>query len=87
MLPLLKPGDEVLVDTRAYRKTPPQPGDIVVALHPYQDGMFIIKRITVRLDDGRYRLEGDNSAESTDSRSFGAVSAARIMGRVTSRFP
>ena len=31
MAPLLEPGDEVLADPRAYRRSPPHPGDIVVA--------------------------------------------------------
>lgn len=87
MIPLLKPDDEVLVDPRAYRSRPPQPNDIVVARHPYKVGVHIIKRVVALQGDGRICLEGDNPLESTDSRSFGTVSAAYILGRVTSRFP
>ena len=87
MSPHLAPNDEVLVDPRAYRGRPPQLNDIVVARHPYKEGVQIIKRIVSRQHDGRYLLEGDNPAESTDSRSFGTVSAAQILGQVTSRFP
>lgn len=87
MLPLLEPGQEVLIDRRAYRREPPQPGDIVVAQHPYQPDLKIIKRVTAVSTDGRYFLQGDNPQESSDSRSFGAVSPQLILGRVTSRFP
>jgi nickel-type superoxide dismutase maturation protease len=86
MLPLLKPGDEVLVNPHAYRRTPPQPGDIVVAQHPFRPEVRLIKRVTDVLDSGHYVLKGDNPTESTDSRTFGAISASHIIGQVTSRF-
>ena len=86
MLPLLKSGDEVLVNPHAYRRALPQPGDIVVAQHPFRQDVRLIKRVTDVLDNGRYVLKGDNPAESTDSRAFGAISANHIIGQVTSRF-
>lgn len=86
MLPILKPGEEVLVDTRAYRRATPRPGDIVVAQHPFQRDLQLVKRVNARLEDGRFCLGGDNPAESTDSRSFGPVAREQILGRVTSRF-
>ena len=86
MMPLLNPGDEVLVDIRAYRRTPPLIGDIVVAWHPFQANLRLVKRVTSVLADGRCLLRGDNPAESTDSRSFGDVALQNIVGRVTSRF-
>ena len=86
MLPLLKAGDEVLVDRRAYRRTEPTRGDIVVAEHPTQANLPLIKRVVSVLEDGRCILKGDNLAFSTDSRSFGAVSPTQILGRVTCRF-
>lgn len=87
MFPLLQPGDEVLVDRRAYRNRRPHPGDIVVARHPFRKDVRLIKRVTAVLEDGRCRLEGDNTAESTDSRSLGLIPPSHILGRVTSRFP
>ena len=87
MVPLLRPGDEVLVNPRAYRQTVPQVGDIVVSRHPYRVDVRLVKRITTLLEDGRCLLEGDNPSDSTDSRSFGAVAPQRILGRVTSRLP
>ena len=87
MAPLLQPGDEVLLDPRAYRRAAPQVGDIVVSRHPYRVDVRLVKRITTVLEDGRCLLEGDNPSDSTDSRSFGAVAPHQILGRVISRFP
>jgi nickel-type superoxide dismutase maturation protease len=86
MATLLEPGDEVLVDPRAYRQKPPRPGDLVVARHPYRTDLLLIKRVARVLENGYCALEGDNPAESTDSRAFGSLSPERILGRVTSRF-
>ena len=85
MLPTLLPGDIVLVDTRAYRKTTPAIGEIVVAHHPYQKNLTIIKRIADITPEGRIVLHSDNPKGGTDSRSFGAINSERIIGRVTSR--
>jgi nickel-type superoxide dismutase maturation protease len=85
MLPLLKPGDEVLVNLRAYRRSAPQPGDIVVALHPFRPELRLIKRIEAVTSSG-YVLKGDNLWESADSRFFGPVGAEAILGQVTCRF-
>ena len=85
MAPLLEPGDEILIDPRAYRRTPPAPGDIVVARHPYRTDLRLVKRVTEVLDDGHCLLTGDNAAESTDSRIYGPLPPERILGRVTSR--
>ncbi|MGJ3251302.1 MAG: nickel-type superoxide dismutase maturation protease [Elainellaceae cyanobacterium] len=87
MVPLLRPDEEVLVDLNAYRHASPRLGDIVVAEHPHRPGFRLIKRIvSIDGDHGYYFLEGDNRSESTDSRTFGSVSAAHIIGQVTSRF-
>ncbi len=87
MAPLLKPGDEVLVDPRAYRRMPPLPGDIVVARHPYRTDLRLIKRVVSVSGSGRCYLKGDNLLESTDSRTFGLVGLKQILGQVTCRFP
>ncbi len=86
MLPLLKPGDEVLADPRVYRHTAPCPGDIVVAQHPQRTNLHIIKRVVSVTENGCCILKGDNPAESTDSRSFGPITPEQILGRVTRRF-
>ncbi len=84
MQPLLDPGDEVLVDPRAYRHQPPRIGEIVVARHPAQANLQIVKRVAEVRSDGRCQLQGDNPdpAQSSDS----IVAASLILGRVTSRF-
>lgn len=86
MLPLLKSGDEVLIDPHAYRHRLPQPDDIVIARHPFRSQVRLIKRVITNTDAGTYILQGDNPQESTDSRAFGPVAIDHILGRVTSRF-
>jgi nickel-type superoxide dismutase maturation protease len=86
MAPLLQPGDEVLVNPRAYRRMPPHPGDIIVARHPYRTDLRLVKRIAEVLENGYCVIEGENQSESTDSRVFGPLPPERILGRVTSRF-
>ncbi len=83
MFPSLKPGDEVLLDPRAYRRAAPQIGDIVVAPHPSSPELNVIKRIAALNPDGTVNLKGENPFESTD---FHAVPAGTILGKVTSRF-
>lgn len=81
MLPTLAGGDIVIV----------KPGntfsenDIVLARHPFRHDVKILKRICSISPDGSVHLVGDNPSESTDSRTFGAVSIESIIGRVTSR--
>ncbi|MGK7918651.1 MAG: nickel-type superoxide dismutase maturation protease [Trichodesmium sp.] len=87
MFPLLKPGDEVLVDTKAYRHCLPEIGDLVVAEHPHHLELKIIKRVAFVDQHGDCFLVGENREESSDSRSFGFVNLQQIIGRVTSKFP
>lgn len=84
MRPLLADDDEVLVDRGAYRRQAPRVGDIVIAWHPTQPALQIVKRVTGICEDGRYHLQGDNPdpARNTPSR----VPVQLILGRVTSRF-
>lgn len=86
MMPNLKPGDEILVDTRAYRKLPPQVDDIVVARRPDQPSVTIIKRVRAVQENGTLILLGDSPASSTDSRAFGSVAPENIIGKATSKF-
>ncbi|NBD18552.1 MAG: nickel-type superoxide dismutase maturation protease [Cyanobacteria bacterium] len=86
MLPLLKPGEEVLIDPAIQETQHLQIGDLVVAQHPTQGNLQVIKRVSFISATGNYFLVGDNPQESTDSRSFGSVSLEQIVGRVTCRF-
>ena len=86
MVPLLQPGNEVLVNPRAYHRRSPQPGDLVLAEHPHRPGFRLVKRLVTVWESGDCILMGENIAESTDSRSFGAVPRHCILGQITSRF-
>lgn len=87
MLPTLEPGQEVLINPRAYAQQPPQVQDVVVAEHPQRPGFRLIKRVVAVDGEGCCDLRGDNPAESTDSRQLGWLSRDRILGQVVCRFP
>ena len=85
MLPTLIAGDLVLVDGAAYRHDLPVPGDVVVVRHPYQKDLIIIKRMSAVTAEGRIIVHSDNPRAGSDSRQFGALAPARLIGRVTAR--
>lgn len=85
MLPLLQPGDLLFVDAHAYEHRSPEPEEIVVAFHPQQPALKIIKRVTSVMADGRYFLSSDNALEGSDSRMFGPLPLTLIIGPVTGR--
>jgi nickel-type superoxide dismutase maturation protease len=80
MEPALRPGDWLLVRrTRRIR-----PGQIVLARHPGQPGLLIVKRAARRVPGGWW-LESDNpGAGAVDSRRFGPVPV--VEGRVLFRY-
>ena len=84
MEPTLSPGDVVFVDTGAYANSLPADGDVVVATHPNEANIEIVKRVEFTDAGGAY-LKSDNLAESdaADSRRFGLVPFELILGRVT----
>ncbi|MEL6927374.1 MAG: nickel-type superoxide dismutase maturation protease [Cyanobacteria bacterium J06600_6] len=86
MLPLLKPGDEIIVNPYAYAKSSPQIDDVVVLVHPLQKSLVIVKRIAALDAQNRCFLLGDNSQQSTDSRHWGTIKSANIIGKVSSQF-
>jgi nickel-type superoxide dismutase maturation protease len=81
MLPALKAGDAVLINPQ---KTVAE-GDIVLANHPYKKSVKILKRVKNFTEKGDLYLVGDNAAESTDSRTFGAVPLKYLIGKATCR--
>jgi nickel-type superoxide dismutase maturation protease len=81
MNPTLKDGEVVLVDREAVIEV----GDIVVAKHPIEQTSELIKRVTQISERGHYFLVGDNTADSNDSRNFGAVTRDYIKGKVVAR--
>ena len=84
MEPTLSPGDVVFVDTDAYATSLPADGDVVVATHPHDADLEIVKRVEFTDDGGAY-LKSDNLSEvdAADSRRFGLVPFDLILGRVT----
>lgn len=87
MLPLLPPGEEVLVNPDAYRDRLPQAGEIVVVRHPYNPNLRLIKWVVSGGSDQGCFVQGLNLAESTDSRHFGLVPQTCLLGQVVCRFP
>lgn len=74
MLPTLRPG-RVVIAVQSYSL---RPGDVVIVKH---EGLEKIKRLTNVQNDQFYVL-GDNEAYSTDSRHFGWLSRAALLGKI-----
>jgi signal peptidase I len=58
MYPTLAPGEYVLFDRFAYRRSRPRRGDIVLASHPLRPGMRIVKRLAA-LPGDRVAIDGE----------------------------
>lgn len=83
MEPFFKDGARVLINRWAYLLSKPQIGDIVVFKRS-QSNKFIIKRIGKVFSNG-YFVEGNNQYDSQDSRIFGQIPKAQIIGKVLVR--
>lgn len=81
MLPTMKDGDVILINPKAKLKQ----GDVVLANHPYKKSVKILKRVKEFTENGDLFLIGENTDESTDSRTFGAVPLKCLIGKVTCR--
>jgi nickel-type superoxide dismutase maturation protease len=80
MRPALTPGDRVLVVRAAARV-----GDIVAVRDPRRPDRTMLKRVA-SIDGDRIVVLGDNAGASTDSRTFGPVDRASIVGRAVYRY-
>jgi nickel-type superoxide dismutase maturation protease len=78
MIPTLAPGEWVVVR----RTSSPRTGSVVVLRRP---GRLVVKRALRRTDEGWW-VEGDNAAASDDSRVFGYVPDADVLGEVRWRY-
>jgi signal peptidase I len=81
MLPSLVPGDRVV----AFRWPVIRRGDMVVIDDPELPGRTLVKRVS-RLGVGWLEVSGENETESRDSRSFGALPRASVLGKVVYRY-
>jgi nickel-type superoxide dismutase maturation protease len=82
MLPALRPGDCLLVFRRARIVV----GDVIVVRRPHVEGLLLVKR-AVRREDGGWWVLSDNAAEGLDdSRAFGVLPDACVVGKVLFRY-
>ncbi|GGO85546.1 nickel-type superoxide dismutase maturation protease [Wenjunlia tyrosinilytica] len=81
MVPTFRDGDQLLVRYGVAVR----PGDVVVARHPFQQDLLVVKRAVGRRDGGWWLL-GDNPYVPNDSREFGTVPAELVLGRVLGRY-
>ena len=92
MEPTLVHGSDVLVRSLSLEENSlldPNdliPGSLLLLRHPLHRDRQIIKRLDRITESGQLFLLGDNAAESSDSRVFGAVHKKLILGLVVARF-
>lgn len=60
-------------------------GDVALVRHPLRPHLVTVKRLDHRVDDGWWVL-GDNESMSEDSRQYGPVSDADVVGRLVFRY-
>lgn len=84
MLPVLAPGDRLLV-RRISQPSKKLVGRIVVAIDPRDRSTLVIKRL-VSFDDDSFELLGDNAEVSTDSRTIGRFPNSMLLGKVVYRY-
>ena len=86
MEPTLRDGDWLLVDPDAYVDRRPEAGDLVLVPDPRRPDRLLVKRVSVSRADGRLHVAGDSPMASTDSRTFGSVRHADVLGRPWFRY-
>ncbi len=81
MEPTLKAGDRLVV----VWKRSPRTGDIVAFADPRGTEKLLVKRV-VEVEGTSLLVEGDNRGASTDSRTFGSVEKAAVVGTARYRY-
>lgn len=81
MLPTFRPGDRLV----ACRGVPLRAGRVVALRDPRGGSRLLVKRIA-SVSEAGIDVRGDNTAASTDSRTFGPVRSDRIVGTVVYRY-
>jgi nickel-type superoxide dismutase maturation protease len=82
MLPALRPGDCLLLSRRARVAV----GDVIVVRRPNVDGLLLVKRAVRRADGGWWVLSDNAAAGLDDSRAFGVLPEACVVGKVLLRY-
>ena len=86
MAPALLEGDRLLVVALPWRAAP-APGAVVALPDPRAPGRLLVKRVTgVDRSRGTVEVRGDAPHASTDSRTFGPVPLASVVGRAVYRY-
>lgn len=88
MSPTLLDGDRLVVLARPWGiAVRAAVGDVVAVPDPRRPDRVLVKRVTsVNRPDGTIEVHGDSPDASTDSRQFGAVPLASVVGRVVHRY-
>jgi hypothetical protein len=88
MEPALLPGDWLLAWRGVWTRRPPRvrPGQIVIAHHPAEPCMLIVKRAARQVADGWWLVADNQGAGGADSQSFGPVPFGLIHARVLMRY-
>jgi nickel-type superoxide dismutase maturation protease len=82
MEPVLWAGDWIVVSKLS---RPPRLGEIVLVRDPRNSANLMLKRVS-GVADGTCTVLGDRLEESTDSRTFGPVPVANVLGRALFRY-
>ena len=82
MEPALRDGDWIVVSSLS---RPPKVGAIVLVRDPRDADNLMLKRVAA-VADGACTVLGDRPEESTDSRTFGPVPLANVLGRAVFRY-
>ncbi|MEK6226761.1 MAG: nickel-type superoxide dismutase maturation protease [Chloroflexota bacterium] len=82
MEPALRAGDWIVVSSLS---RPPRAGEIVLVRDPRDPENLMLKRVAA-VADGACTVLGDRPDESTDSRTFGPVALANVLGRALFRY-
>jgi nickel-type superoxide dismutase maturation protease len=81
MLPAFEHGDRLVLGPTGRLR----PGQVIALPDPRDATRLLIKRIRT-INDTTLEVRGDNDAASTDSRDFGLVPRAGLVGRVVYRY-
>ena len=82
MEPSLRAGDWIVI---AGLGRPPRVGEIVLVRDPRDPEHLLLKRVA-SVDAAACTVLGDRPEESTDSRTFGPVKLADVLGRAVFRY-